>query len=184
MKFIAIIILAFLTGCSSIEVSHDYDQDTNFTKIKTYQWLPESMQSKPKTANFERKSPFLAKRIKRSIENNMLKKGLVIKDNKADAYITYRMKQNKKTMRQPKTKIGIGLGSVFNYGFGSVGFDLTPETETFQQGHLTIDIQDKNKNLLWQGKSTSPISEHPTPAETTELINDIIDKLLEEYPPK
>ena len=184
MKLLTLILTLFLTGCSTIEVSHDYNQSVSFTKLKTFQWLPEKMQTKPKAANFELKNPFIAQRIKRAIEEQMLEKGLVVKDSNADAYITFQMIETKKTLKQPKTRIGLGLGSVFNYGFGSIGFDLSPERETFQQSLLSIDIQDKKKQLLWRGKSTSPVEKHPTPEETTELINEIIEKLLAQYPPK
>lgn len=184
MKHILIIFILLLSGCSTIEVSHDYSQSANFTKLKSFQWLPKKLQTQPKAADFEQKMPFIAQRIKHAIEEQMLKKGLVVKDSNADAYITFQMIETKKTLKQSKTRIGLGLGSVFNYGFGSIGFDLSPERETFQQSLLSIDIQDKKKQLLWRGKSTSPVKKHPSPEETTALINEIIEKLLTQYPPK
>ena len=182
IKYIAILLFVFLAGCSSIEVSHDYNQQINFTQIKHYQWSP--TESNSSLAKFERKNPFIAKRIRRAIKENLIQKGFSMTEKNTDAFITYQMKKKKNVMKKTNTRVGVGLGSVFNHGFGSVGFDLSPEIETFDEGHLRIDILDKNNQLLWRGKSTSPIQEHPTPEETTKLINEIIKKLLENYPPK
>jgi hypothetical protein len=187
MKYFSIITLALITilsGCSSIEVSHDYDSNANFTKIKSYQWLPEKLQTKPRSSIFAKKNPLIAKRIKKAIENEMTKKGFVIITEKADAYISYHMSKNQKVINRSRTSFGIGLGTGFNSGFGGVGLNLSPEQQTYQEAHLTIDIKDKNQQLIWRGKSTSPIKQHPKAKETTELINEIVEKILEQYPPK
>ena len=34
-----IILLAVLTGCSTISVNYDYDNNTDWAKFKTYAWM-------------------------------------------------------------------------------------------------------------------------------------------------
>lgn len=184
MKTFLSLLFIFLTGCSSIEVSHDYDKSANFTKIKTLQWLPVKMQTAPKQSVFAKENPLIDKRIRQAITREMASKGVALKSKDTTGYISYQISQDQKTITRSATRFGIGLGTGFNHGFGSIGINLMPDQEVYQESELTIDIKDKNQQLIWRGKSSSPINPHPTTKETSKLINEIVKKLLEQYPPK
>ncbi|MGH7495203.1 MAG: hypothetical protein ACREOO_22765 [bacterium] len=37
--FLIIGVLALVTGCSSVNIKHDYDTEANFAALKTYAWM-------------------------------------------------------------------------------------------------------------------------------------------------
>ncbi len=58
------------------------------------------------------------------------------------------------------------------------------DIEEYQQGKVVLDILDSNKKLVWRGISTSDVDQHAEPKEITEQVNEIVQKLLAQYPPK
>ncbi len=54
-----------LSGCSTVQVSDDYDTSTDFSQLKTYDWLPAGDQVKPTAEEFEKKNPLIANAFKK-----------------------------------------------------------------------------------------------------------------------
>ncbi len=183
MKLLFIVLIIMLSGCSSIKVSHDYEQTTNFDNIQTFQWS-ENKHNKVNDDVFHSSSSLIANRIKTAIENELLKQNMTLINNQADVYINFYMHSTQETAQRSGTSIGIGLGSVFNQGFGSVGFNMSPDRKNIQKAHLIIEVLDQQKQLIWRGNSSSPIDSHPEPQEITKLINEMVQKVLEHYPPQ
>jgi len=174
----------FLSACSSVEVSQDFSPQSDFSKYKSFEWLPADKQTKPKAADFEKKNELIAKRITDAITREMTAKGLSFQASGADAYITYHISSVQK-IRSSQVTTSIGHGRGWGYGgYGSVGFQSSPEVRQYEEGQLIIDILDKDGKLVWRGKSSSPVQEHPTPEETSKLVNEHVQKLLAQYPPK
>jgi len=172
-----------LSACSTIEVSQDYDPKADFTKINSFEWLPAEKQTKPKASDFEKKNPLIAKRIEAAIESELKLKGKTFKDSQADAFVTYHISSLQKIHSSPVTT-SVGVGRGWGAGYGSIGFQTSPDVRQYEEGQLLIDVLDKNGNLMWRGKATSPLEEHPTPEETTKHINEAVQKLMSQFPPK
>ncbi|MDX1795568.1 MAG: DUF4136 domain-containing protein [Hydrogenovibrio sp.] len=186
-KFLTYLSISFLPlffyGCSSIQVSQDYAPGIQFSGLKTYQWLPADQQTKPTATEFTKNNPLIAKRIEDAIRYELSQKGLSIVDQKADAYITYHISSIQKLRSSPVTTT-IGFGTGFgSHTYGGFGFQTGADIDQYEQGQLIIDVLSKQGKLLWRGKSTTPLEEHTTPEETTKLINEVIQKLLAQYPP-
>lgn len=176
--------LVTLAGCSTIQVSQDYDNSTDFSQIHSFQWLPAAKQSKPKAADFNKQNPLIAKRIENAITHEMNLKGQPIVNQGADAYITYHIASVQKIRSSPVTT-SIGFGTGISGGlYTGFGFQSGNNVEPYDEGQLVVDILSLKGQLLWRGTSTTPLEEHSTPEETTKLINKIVQKLLAQYPPK
>lgn len=169
-----------LSACSSIQVSQDYDKSTDFSQLKHYQWLPTKQQTKPKASNFETQNPLIAKRIIQAVEANLNAKGTPFNADKVDAYVTYHVSTKTRVRSSPVTT-SVGFGTYGRYG--SVGFQTAPDIQQYEEGKLVIDIIDLKGQLLWRGTSSSIIQEHPTPEESTAKINEVVTKMLAQYPP-
>lgn len=178
-----ITMLLSLSGCSTIQVSQDYDQQASFSNLHSYQWLPADMQTKPKASDFQKNNPLIAKRIETALVHELSLKGQSIVPKDADAYITYHISSAQKIRSSPvTTSIGFGTGGRGIYtGFG---FQTGSDIQQYEEGQLVIDILSLKGKLLWRGTSSTPLEEHSTPEETTKLINEVIKKLMAQYPPK
>ncbi len=179
--FIILGTLYGLTGCSSIQVSQDYDETAHFSDIKAVQWLEEADQVEPKAAMFAAKNPLIAKRIRQAITNELSRKAISFVDQNPNGYVTYHVETLSKP-RPNQVTTSFGFGS--HGSFGGFGFQTHPDGDYYDEGKLVIDLFDDQKKLIWRGISTRYVEEHTAPEEMTQTIQEVVKKLLEQYPPK
>ena len=88
-KIIVICIFAFyIAGCSSLSVNYDFNQQIDFSRLKTYNWLPFPKDMKINVLNRAR---FIT-----AVDNNLASKGMVKNSSKPDFMIaTHFGKENK-----------------------------------------------------------------------------------------
>ncbi|MBN2866344.1 MAG: DUF4136 domain-containing protein [Thiotrichales bacterium] len=172
-----------LSGCSTIPVNQDYDTSANFSAIKKVQWLPVQQQTEPTAYEFQKQNPLIAKRIQNAIQNSLASRGVALVNDQADAFVTYRFSVDSKLRTDNfRTSIGFGFGSFSRHG--GLMLNTAPDLYEVEEGKLVIDILDMRGNLIWRGISPSLLKEQSTPAETTQLVNAVVDKILSQYPPK
>jgi hypothetical protein len=171
----------FICGCSSLEVSQDYQPDHDFSNLKTYAWKAEHQK---KTGDMRIDSQLMDSRIRRAIEKNLLEKGFTkITGNTPDFYIVYTYSISSKIYSTPvSTGMGFGYG---RYGsFGTVGIRTGTEINEYDEGLLIIDFLKPDSDIvLWRGNSTRVVATHSTPEKTIEEINQTIGKMLAQFPP-
>lgn len=169
MKYFRYIFLLLIIGCSSSKVVYDYDSKTDFTKFKTY-------------AFFEDVGDGLneidTKRFVNSIENYLDSLGLR-KNEKPDFYINL---VSEKAELPKNNNVGVGVGGR-NAGISiSTGmlFGGNKIRET-----ITIDfVESSNNKLFWQGILNTKVREKIKPEDREVLVDQIIAKILNKYPPK
>ncbi len=180
-RILTILSTLLLYSCANIPVSQDYDQEFDFATLHHYQWLAEQHQVAPTAASFAIKEPLIDKRIRRAIEHNL--QGLKYEKSAAspDFYVTYHSLVESKIKSRPAT-ITIGTGYYGRYG----GFNINTGSEVHQydERKLTIDVLDRQHQVIWRGTSTSTVREHTNPQQVTELINQSVGKILKQFPPK
>ncbi|MEA3405862.1 MAG: DUF4136 domain-containing protein [Pseudomonadota bacterium] len=181
VAILGLLLIFGVTGCSTIPVNQDYDSSANFSGIKSMQWLPTAQQTEPKASEFVKQQPLIAKRIQSAITLSLSAKGIELVDQSADAYITYHVSVQSKLRSEPFTT---------SFGFGTFGrrggivFHSAPELYEYDEGKLVIDILNLQGEVIWRGISTSLLTEQSSPQQTTELVNQVVNKVLQQYPPK
>jgi len=176
-----------LTACSTVKVSTDYDQDANFSALKSFNWLPES-------AKVEKESAYLNNRIMDVRITKAIDKQLVAQDFKfattADFYVNYNITSEKKTdIRSYDNYSGYGPSWGWGVGYGHRGMSLSAHTETrvdeYQQGSLIIDVIDPTSlELIWRGIGSKRLPESTDAAEMDKLVADVVKSILSKFPPK
>jgi hypothetical protein len=79
----------------------------------------------------------------------------------------------------------VGIGSWGGGVYGEFGIGMNTGVYTREEGVLYIDVIDsKTGDILWRGKGTHWINEHWDPKTKTRKINGLVDKILEQFPPK
>jgi len=171
---LSLVLLAalFLTGCASISVTQDYDPAYDFSKLKTYGFIPITEEAGIDQLN--------ATRLGDAIKENLNAKGYTLSEN-ADFGIALFFTKDTKTSIQSTGGYGYGYGYGYR-GYGGMG-GSTYVTQ-YEEGTLVIDFVDMAKQeLVWRGVGTGALSDSPSVEERTANINTAVMKILEQFPP-
>ncbi|GKT11751.1 MAG: hypothetical protein ISEC1_P0720 [Thiomicrorhabdus sp.] len=174
--------LVLLSGCSRVYVSQDYDTSSPLKIHATYQWLPISMQAKRTTERVEKAYPFEAKRIQKSIMNHMISKGAVFVKKSPEAYISYHYSQSETRSMEPSATIGFGWGS--RYLSVRNIFPVNYTEVVTSDATWQVDIYSAKGELIWRGESTGATPVFNTAQESQKHTQSVINKILQQYPPK
>ena len=170
VSFLALSAMIFAISCSPVNVSHDYDPDANFGRLKTFAWIPF-----PANVDINQ---LVVKRIQDAVTRELQAKGLQKSSQNPDFVIVmHGMTEDKLDV----TDWGYNTGSYYHGGYwGGRNISVNEYTE----GTLTLDfIDSKSKQLLWRGVAKGTVDPNASPQKRTERINDAVAKLLEQFPP-
>lgn len=171
----------FILGCSGIEVSQDYNPDSDFSRLKTYAWKNKDQQ---KTGDIRVDSQLMDDRIRKATEKKLLEKGFRKSTGQPpDFFMIYTYSISKKIHSTP-ARTGMGFG-YRNYGrYGTVGIRTETEIDEYDEGLLVIDFLKPDSDIiLWRGKSTRIVNTHSTPEKIIQDIHQTIGKMLAQFPP-
>jgi hypothetical protein len=176
MKAVKIYLLFFviviIAGCSTISVNQDYDPEYDFSKLKTYGFIPITEEAGIDQLN--------ATRLSDAIKANLTAKGYTLSEN-ADFGIALFFTKDTKTSIQSTGGYGYGYGYGYR-GYGGIGGSTY--VSQYDEGTLVIDFVDMAKQeLVWRGVGTGVLSENPTVEERTEKINNAVTQILAQFPP-
>lgn len=181
LKLVAlpIVILIFLSSCTSVKVLSDYDHQADFNGYKSYAFYKTGI-DKAQISDLDKK------RILRAIETEMANRGYVKSEN-PDLLISIFTKEQER------------VDVYNNYGWGGAwGWGYSPyawgpgwgwgwggnSVSTSTQGSLYIDLIDtKTKELVWQGKGEGTLSNTNNIDKKEQRIKEFVSHILEKYPP-
>lgn len=169
--FLFSIVLVVLTSCGAARVNYDYDNQTDFTSYATYNYFGDMETGL---------SELDEKRLMDAMDATLGEKGYMFAE-EPDVFINIKSSVFKS---QQGNNVGVGLGGG-NRGIGggvSIGIPVGGPKMTRE---LQIDFVDANKDMLiWQAISESPFREGDTPAEKSEKLQEVVDKIFNKYPPE
>ena len=170
----------FLQACSGITVSQDYEKEYNFAGLKTFAWKPNDDKSYGVKDN-----DLVDKRIRISIETNLLAKSYRLVDSYTpDFFISYHLTVEQKITSSGMTG-GVSIGRSSYGRFGGIGMSTGSDVRAYDQGTLLIDVTiPLGDKLVWRGVATQSVSDHTSPEESTVRINETVEKILAQFPPK
>jgi len=162
--------LVTLVSCSSVRVASDYDREINFSNYNSFAFYKPGI-DKAEISDLDKK------RILRAIERELTAKGM-LKNANPDLLISI-FTESRENVNIYQNNFGYGWG--WNpYFWGAGGFNTV---STNVEGTLYIDLIDAKRNeLVWQGLGTGILSLDMDKKQ--EKINEIVTKILEEYPPE
>ena len=178
--FLVIFILIYLQACSGIKVSQDYEQGYDFSALKTYSWKANDNNEYGLEDN-----DLVDNRIREAIENELSAKSFTQVDTgKPDFYVSYHVTIEQKVSSSDVSG-GVSIGRSSRGRYGSVGMSTGSQAHVYDQGTLLIDFTDAvNDKLIWRGISTQSVSDHLEPGESKVIINETVEKILKQFPPK
>lgn len=184
MKILAlpVLVLLFLSSCTSVRVLSDFDKDANFNSYKSYAFYKTGI-DKAQISDLDKK------RILRAIETEMSVKGFVKSEN-PDILVSIFTKEREQVDVYNNYWGGGGFGwgwspyywgGGFGPGFGWGGNSVSTQTK----GSLYIDLIDaKNKELVWQGKGDGSLSNSKKIEKKEMRIKEFVAEIMTQYPPE
>jgi hypothetical protein len=153
-------------SCSPIyDVSYDYDKNIDILELKTYDWLPI-----PETVGMD---SLLVNRIKGSVNNQLKSKGLRMTSDSPDFLIA--------THAGTEEKVSY---SDWGYRYGPYWRGPSYSRFKYQEGTLILDFVDaQSKELIWRGRAKGFVDSGMTPEKLDKLVNESVQKILENFPP-
>jgi hypothetical protein len=173
---LVLVLLVSIAGCSSLSVNYDYDQNVEWSKFKTYGWM-EKPQPPTDPGSPLQNTPLLQQRIHNSVDFEMDQRGITLNDN-PDLLIVYHIGAQDKIQ---VTDWGYRYSDYY-WGYGGRQIDVYQFTE----GSLVIDLIDaETESLVWRGTGTGVVNQDPkSPEEMQDRANNVINKIMESFPPK
>jgi len=183
-RFLVLSFITLLVAMGSSfaqDVRYNFDKSADFSKFKTYKWVPIKDASKV--------SDLVDKQIKEAIDAELATKGLTKVDgDDANLYIGYQPAVGtEKQFNSYSTGWGYGPGWGGGwYGYGGMGSTTTTgSTSTIYKGQLALDMYDSaNHNLVWRGVASKTIDPKAKPEKQQKNLAKAVKKLLKNYPPQ
>jgi len=189
------LVVILVTGCASIQVQSDYDQQASFARIKTYNWVEQSFTT---TGDPAVVSPLVARRVRAAVDSVLAAKGYAREPSEdVDFRIDLRITATPES-DAINTYVGTrAYGSRYYYGRGRFGFDPFHAYPYYGYGAgtgayvrqslestLVLDVVDASTDqVIWRGWATDRLDRHPDPETVREFVVEAVTKLLAGFPP-
>ena len=162
--------MLFLISCASVKVSYEYNKETGFSSLNSFDWL-----EIPQTRQF---SENVVRQVRSSVNRQLEAKGYTrtVSENPdffIAIYPSARIKEEVSRTRFKQTNFS-KAGT-----FGENGWGLNESA--YLEGTLILDIIDgKDREILWSGTAKDVIYTNINPVK----VDKIIAEMLKHFPPK
>jgi hypothetical protein len=174
-----LLLLLGATAALAQDVRYNFDKSTDFSKYKTYHFVP--------IKGAAQVNDLVDKQIKAALESQLSQKGLTkVDSDTADLYIGYQT-----AIGQEKEFTSYNSGWGYGPGWGRGGWYgpsssiTTGQTSTIYTGQIAIDMYDSaQKDLVWRGVVSKTIDTKAKPEKQEKNLNKALTKLFKKYPPE
>jgi len=178
----ALVFLMFgALGVLAQDVRYDFDKNKDFSKYKTYKWVPIKGADQP--------DDLTGQKLTAAVNAELATKGLTMTDSDtADLYVGYQTAiGSEKQFTSYNTGWGYGPGwggGWYGYGGGMSTSTTYGSTSTVYVGQLDLSMYDPAaKQLVWRGTATKTLDPKAKPEKKEKNIAKAVKKLLKNYPP-
>ena len=188
MKYLFLFCLSALifVGCSSLEVTTDFDPEQDFSSFETYAWFDGIMPEDDALSQ----NPLIKKRIMNSVDQELTAKGYVLAESGDPDFVVIihaGVKERAQATTTGYGGYGYGAYGYGRYGSGSWGAGGVMDTHVsyYDEATLVVDIADfVNKELVWRGTGTGVLStKERTQEEAQQDADETILKIMQDFPP-
>ena len=175
-------IAVLLVGASTAvaqDVRYDFDKEKDFSKYKTYKWVPIKGGDQP--------DDLTSKKITSAIDAELATKGMTKTEaDTADLYVGFQTALGQEK-EYSSYNTGWGYGPGWGGGwYGGGGTSTTyGSTSTVYVGQLDLSMYDPaQKQLVWRGVATKTLDPKAKPEKKEKNIAKAVTKILKNFPPK
>ncbi|MGJ0485416.1 MAG: DUF4136 domain-containing protein [Methylomicrobium sp.] len=163
----------FLTACSTVSVTTDYDHSTSFEQYRTYALAP-SNEKIPL-------SPSAEAALRDSLRINLATHNITEVAKDADLHVVSHISTKEKVVVYPGDLAYRGMPYAYGrYGYWSMDPLTVPDVSQYTEGTLILDFVDtKTQKLVFRGAGTDIVSDPETNAES---IREAVEKIVQKFP--
>jgi uncharacterized protein DUF4136 len=183
---LATCVLGTTIAAQKVEIETNRDEKADFTKIKTYFWLPPAPLVKNTTdalSNPNLSQEVLGPHIIAAVDREFARRGFTQTDNKeaADVLVAYFAAL---TVGFSRTYLGEYYGYVTGWGSPiPPGFAPTTSSTIYEQGAIVIDVVDRAANrAIWRGVARTRVHQDRKLDTRIERINDAAERMFQKFP--
>jgi len=162
--------VAVVAGCSTLQISTDYDKGVDFSQYKTFSWHDTG----------DMKDSITARRIEAVLTEALAARGLKQVESGGDVWLVAHGRLSKQT--QINT-----YNTGWGYGYGWYGGGMGMTTSTVSEipvGTLVVDLVDgKKKDMVWRGIASDTLNTQSTPEEREQKLREVAAQLFANFPP-
>ncbi len=165
---LGLFVLFIPPGCSATSKGADFDEDIDFTKVRTWEWLPKEEWRKPDAVA---QNDRVARGILNAIDDHLTRRGFRHIADTPDFLVTF------------LTGVRDGLGDTrWGYGYGGQErYGGSIPTSNYREGRLVIDFLDaKTRTVIWRGWAEVEVGGYE---DAMVRLRTIVDKVLTQFPP-
>ncbi len=173
IRLVVVLSLLAFFGCSSISVSSDFNESTDFSELKTFAWMLKTPKGDIDLGGVNQLDQ---ERIQDAIAAELANMGyLEIMAGDSDFHVTYFVRTEERIQVQP-------MGGPLIRPYWGMGY---AEVYQYEEGTLIIDLVDaKQQHILWRGVAKGVLNWRGTTGGKTQLISETVQKVLAQFPPK
>jgi hypothetical protein len=182
-KFAVLVFSLFVLGATvtvAQDVRYDFDKDKDFSKYKTYKWVPIKGADQP--------DELTTRQVTAAFDTELATKGFTKTDSDtADLYIGFQTAiGSEKQFTSYSTDWGYGGGWGRGWYGGGMGSSTTyGSTSTVYIGQLDVSVYDPaQKQMVWRGVATKTLDSKAKPEKKQKNITKAVQKLLKNFPPQ
>ena len=187
--------VSLLAGCASLQVQRDYDQQAEFTLLRTYDFAEtQARLDGPPAVN----SPLLAKHIEGAVASELDRIGFrQVESGTPDFRVAYHVvtDERSRSLSSGRYYGSFGFGSFYGFRgrfgrrffspyYGS-GYGLgTGYVRQSLRGTLVLDIIDGSSDeVIYRGWASKLLDLDPRPEKVRMYVDEAVAEILEEFPP-
>ncbi len=166
-----LLVSVFVFSCNAIRVNYDYDKETDFSSYTTYNYYADMDTGL---------SELDTKRLLRSIDIVLRTKGLQLSE-ESDFLVNIHSQMFQSPQRNT---VGVGVGGTGRRVGGGVTIGI-PVGKSKLERQIQFDFVDRVKDaVFWQATSNISFKENIPLLVKEERIQELVEKVFAEYPPK
>ena len=179
-------VLGTAAAGQKLEIETNRDEKADFSKLKTYAWLPPAPAVKNTTdalSNPNLSQEVLGPHIVEAVDRQLARRGLTKVESKeaADALVAYFAAL---TVGFSRTYLGEYYGYVTGWG-SPIPPGLAPTTSAtiYEQGAIVVDVVDRVANRgIWRGVARTRVHQDRKLASRIERINEAAERMFQKFP--
>jgi hypothetical protein len=174
---VVLLVALALEGCSQITVTAEHDPSANFSALHTYAWRPGPQQGVG-APRFD--SALIDRRVRAAVDRVLASKGYrtAAPGTTPDFLVGYHAVVRRKTSART-------INRRYGYRVGGLPGGPVSSARDYEQGTLLIDIIDPaTMQLLWRGTGAGVVDPTASPEKREQRINDAVERILADFPPK
>jgi hypothetical protein len=172
LKAVFLLLLAS-TGCSLLEVQHNYVPNTPFSSYQNFHWI-QGIENPPEAQVDEQLDQLIRSKISQALVNKGFNESLT---EKADFLINYQLITQERVAIHQQGTVARHLG----YHHPDV---LDVDAYSYRVGSLVLDVVDpQSREVVWQGNVQGFVDVHTDPKKQEQRLDKAVGMLLSKFPP-